>query len=221
MQRWRATNRRRSIRLRSTDCGSAFRSACRCRIWTQPSRRGFPLRKRRLTAPACALTEESIDRFLDAMVRINTKSGGFAPVEAYSIHRERLAAHGADYDPNVRARIEVGRNLSAADYVAMTRERAALVRAIDSHLADLDGLLLPTTPIVAPTIAEVSTREVFGAKNVLMLRNTSFVNFYDLCAISLPLRGDGLPVGLMLVARNGHDHRLFRIAAAVERLLSR
>jgi aspartyl-tRNA(Asn)/glutamyl-tRNA(Gln) amidotransferase subunit A len=54
-----------------------------------------------------------------------------------------------------------------------------------------------------------------------MLRNTSFVNFYDLCAISLPQRGDGLPVGLMLVARNGHDRRLFRIAAAMERLLSR
>jgi len=54
-----------------------------------------------------------------------------------------------------------------------------------------------------------------------MLRNTSFVNFYDLCAISLPLRGDGLPVGLMLVTRNGHDHRLFRVAAALERLLSR
>ena len=40
------------------------------------------------------------------------------------------------------------------------------------------------------------------------------------CAISLPLpREGGLPTGLMLVVRNGHDHRLFRIAAAVERLL--
>jgi aspartyl-tRNA(Asn)/glutamyl-tRNA(Gln) amidotransferase subunit A len=29
-----------------------------------------------------------------------------------------------------------------------------------------------------------------------------------------------LPVGLMLIARNGHDRRLFRIAAAVERLLT-
>jgi aspartyl-tRNA(Asn)/glutamyl-tRNA(Gln) amidotransferase subunit A len=29
-----------------------------------------------------------------------------------------------------------------------------------------------------------------------------------------------LPVGLMLVARNGHDRRLLRIAAAVERLFA-
>jgi len=44
-------------------------------------------------------------------------------------------------------------------------------------------------------------------------------NFFDCCAISLPLpREGGLPTGLMLVARNGHDLRLFRIAAAVEKL---
>jgi aspartyl-tRNA(Asn)/glutamyl-tRNA(Gln) amidotransferase subunit A len=43
----------------------------------------------------------------------------------------------------------------------------------------------------------------------------------NLCAISLPLpRHAGLPVGLMLVARNGHDDRLFRIAAAVEQRLA-
>jgi aspartyl-tRNA(Asn)/glutamyl-tRNA(Gln) amidotransferase subunit A len=44
---------------------------------------------------------------------------------------------------------------------------------------------------------------------------------WTLEAISLPLpRAGGLPVGLMLVARNGHDRRLFRMAAAVERLFA-
>ena len=37
------------------------------------------------------------------------------------------------------------------------------------------------------------------------------------CAISIPVPGSGLPVGLMLVARNGHDRRLFEIAAGIER----
>jgi len=47
------------------------------------------------------------------------------------------------------------------------------------------------------------------------------VNFFDLCAISLPLpRGSGLPVGLMLAARNGTDWRLLRIARSIERLLA-
>jgi aspartyl-tRNA(Asn)/glutamyl-tRNA(Gln) amidotransferase subunit A len=68
---------------------------------------------------------------------------------------------------------------------------------------------------------EVATRETFAAKNMLLLRNTSMINFFDQCAISLPLpRESGLPVGLMLVARNGRDNQLFRIAAAVERLFA-
>jgi aspartyl-tRNA(Asn)/glutamyl-tRNA(Gln) amidotransferase subunit A len=51
------------------------------------------------------------------------------------------------------------------------------------------------------------------------LRNTAVINFFDLCAISLPLPAP-LPVGLMLIARNGQDRRLLGIAAAVERQLA-
>jgi aspartyl-tRNA(Asn)/glutamyl-tRNA(Gln) amidotransferase subunit A len=54
-----------------------------------------------------------------------------------------------------------------------------------------------------------------------LLSYTSIFNFFDLCAISLPLRTEKLPVGLMLIARKGHDHNLFRIAAGIERLLCR
>ena len=104
----------------------------------------------------------------------------------------------------------------------MIRERGELVRAMDVRFSDLDGLLLPTTPIVSPIIAEVSTGfEAFIAKNTMVSRNTALVNFFDLCAISLPLpRDGGLSTGLMLVGRNGSDARLFRIAAAVERLFN-
>jgi aspartyl-tRNA(Asn)/glutamyl-tRNA(Gln) amidotransferase subunit A len=59
------------------------------------------------------------------------------------------------------------------------------------------------------------------ARNAMLLRNTTIANFFDCCAISLPMpRDGGLPTGLMLVGRNGQDHRLFRIAAAVERALA-
>jgi aspartyl-tRNA(Asn)/glutamyl-tRNA(Gln) amidotransferase subunit A len=94
------------------------------------------------------------------------------------------------------------------------------VGAMDARLADLDALVMPTTAIVAPLVAELAAPDEFARKNALLLRNTTMWNFFDCCAISLPLPRDGsLPAGLMLVARNGHDHRLLRIAAAVERLL--
>jgi aspartyl-tRNA(Asn)/glutamyl-tRNA(Gln) amidotransferase subunit A len=102
----------------------------------------------------------------------------------------------------------------------MVEARQRLVRAMDALMADVDALILPTTAICAPKFNEVATPETFSAKNMLLLRNPAMVNFFDLCAISLPIPGTVEQVGLMLVARNGHDRRLFNIAAAVERLFA-
>jgi aspartyl-tRNA(Asn)/glutamyl-tRNA(Gln) amidotransferase subunit A len=193
---------------------------------------GFPLRNldetvssrfsdaiKELDRSRVRLSEETIP-LLDDMVRSSSKTT-FPAAEGYSIHRERLATRAIDFDPFVRSRIEAGRTVSAADYIAMVNDRTALVRSMNARLVDLDGLVLPTTPIVAPTIAEVSTSEGFGAKAGLVARNTYLVSFFDLCAISVPLpRRGGLPIGLMLVARNGQDRRLFRMAAAVEHLFA-
>jgi aspartyl-tRNA(Asn)/glutamyl-tRNA(Gln) amidotransferase subunit A len=159
---------------------------------------------------------------LDDMVAVNVK-GGVAPPEACAIHRDRLWRRGADIDPNVRVRIERGCAVPEADYAAMVKERARLVGAMAARLDGLDVLVMPTTAIVAPTIAEVADPTIFAARNAAVLRNTAIVNFFDLCAITLPLpppRPGALPAGLMLIARNGQDHRLFRIAAAVMQLFS-
>lgn len=157
---------------------------------------------------------------IDEMMRVNAK-GGIAPAEAFAVHRERLAARGDDIDPNIRMRIERASGISAADYVDMLRARADLTRAMDARLEWLDALVMPAVAIVAPRMTDIETREGFGRANATSLRNASIGNFFDLCAISLPLPRDGaLPVGLMLMARNGQDRRLFAIAAAVERLFA-
>ncbi|MET0669398.1 MAG: amidase [Xanthobacteraceae bacterium] len=170
--------------------------------------------------PAGAKLSDETVALIPDMIACNAK-GGFAPTEAFSIHRDRLKRRGRDVDQNIRARIERGGTVSAADYIDMAQERARLVRAMDARMAGLDALILPTTPIVAPRLDEVATLESFGQKNMLLLRNTSMMNFFDLCAISLPLpRGQGLSAGLMVVARNGQDDHLFRVAAAVERLFA-
>lgn len=163
------------------------------------------------------LSPELFPQF-DDMVRANAR-GSIAVAEAYAIHRERLATRGEEFDPFVRSRVERGREISAADYIVLIRDRAAMVRAMDARLADLDAIVLPTCAIAAPTIAECRDPQSALTRNQMVLRNAAIVNFFDLCAISLPLpRGDGLPVGLMLAARNGEDRRLLRIAAAVEKL---
>jgi aspartyl-tRNA(Asn)/glutamyl-tRNA(Gln) amidotransferase subunit A len=156
---------------------------------------------------------------LDEMTQVNSNIGMIAP-EAYALHRNRLQRRGNDIDQNVRKRIERAAPLPAADHIAMIQARLALVRRMDALFADFDVLVMPTVPVVAPKIADVATHEAFIATNFRVLRNTSIVNFFNLCAITLPMpREGGLPTGLMLIARNGQDHRLFRIAAAIERLM--
>lgn len=155
---------------------------------------------------------------VEDMIAANGTGGLVAP-EAYFIHRERLKARGADVDPYVRLRLERGANMSASDYVALCQTRIELVRAMDAQMRDIDAFIMPTTPIVAPRLDEVATSETFAKKNMALLSYTSIFNFFDLCAISLPLRTESLPVGLMLVARNGRDHDLFRIAAGIEKVV--
>ncbi|MGA8997439.1 MAG: amidase [Pseudolabrys sp.] len=179
----------------------------------------FPDAIARLRQAGAQIYEEKLS-LLGDMAQVNSK-GGVQPAEAFTVHRDLLSRRADAIDPNVRVRLERARNISAADYIDMVRERTRLIRSMDTALADLDVLALPTTPIVAPTMAEVAAADDFARKNAMLLRNTVIVNFFDLCAISLPMpREGGLPTGLMLVARNGNDHRLFGIAAAVERLFA-
>jgi aspartyl-tRNA(Asn)/glutamyl-tRNA(Gln) amidotransferase subunit A len=179
--------------------------------------RRFPEALDRLERAGARLSYEKLP-LLDDMVQVQTRSS-ILVAEVYSIHKERLAKRGDDIDEIVRARVSKGADITAADHINAVRARAALIRAMDARLADLDALILPTTPIVAPRVDEVGTPKEFMARNAMALRNTSIGNFFDLTAISLPLpRDGGLPTGLMLYARNGHDRRLLRIAAAVEKL---
>src|ERR1700722_1757152 len=172
----------------------------------------------RLEQAGVRVTRETVP-LLDDMRQVNAY-GGIVQPEACAIHRDRLKRRAADIDPNIRARIERGCAMSAADYIGMLYARERLVRAMDARLAGLDALIMPTAGIVAPTIAEVADPEIFAARNSMLLRNTSIGNFFDLTGISLPLPAP-LPVGLMLLSRNGHDHALRRIAASVEKLFAR
>jgi aspartyl-tRNA(Asn)/glutamyl-tRNA(Gln) amidotransferase subunit A len=103
----------------------------------------------------------------------------------------------------------------------MTQRRLHLIREMDAGMANVDVLAMPTAAVIAPLIADLEKPDEFARRNAMCLRNSAIWNFFDCCSISLPLpKEDGQNIGLMLVARNGHDHRLFRIAAAVEKLLA-
>jgi len=87
----------------------------------------------------------------------------------------------------------------AASMIRSARARALILPSIATARAPRPRPpnALPTTPMVAPTIAEMTSPDVFARKNAPLLRNTSMANFFDLCAISVALQCEGgLPTGL-------------------------
>jgi aspartyl-tRNA(Asn)/glutamyl-tRNA(Gln) amidotransferase subunit A len=157
----------------------------------------------------------------DDIPRINAKAGFSAP-EALAWHADLIARRGKDYDQRVLVRIQRGTEQSAVDYVNLVRERAKLIADIACRLDGFDVMALPTTPIVAPKIADLAADDAFARANLLALRNPSVINMFDGCAISLPMHAaPQAPTGLMLAALGGRDHFLFSVAAAAERIVGR
>jgi aspartyl-tRNA(Asn)/glutamyl-tRNA(Gln) amidotransferase subunit A len=150
------------------------------------------------------------------------KGGGYAGAEAYAIHRHNAARLG-EYDPRVAKRVLMGKDLSAADYVDFGLMRTQFQREVEAALAPFDAFLLPTTPCIAPPIAEVNASdEDYFRWNGRILRLVGLVNFLDGCAVSLPCEPRGAaPVGLMVSGPAMSDRRILAVAAAVEGALAR
>ena len=149
------------------------------------------------------------------------RAGGFAGAEAYSIHR-RWLDRASEYDPRVGKRIVLGKDLSGSDYVELMRLRAASIREFESLAAPFDGVLMPTVPCTAPSIAEATASdEEYFRWNGRILRNVGLINFLDGCAVSVPCHPHGdAPVGLSVCGVGMSDRHSLAVAAAVESALN-
>ncbi|MGE8568265.1 Biuret hydrolase [compost metagenome] len=174
----------------------------------------------KLKAAGALVEEIAIPEFAE-LGNINSK-GGFTAAEAWAWHRDLIARAGKRYDPRVVSRIMRGQDMSAADYLDLLDAREAWVAAVDHRIAGYDALIMPTTPIVAPAVADlVASDEAYYAANGLILRNPTLINFLDGCALSLPCHAPGTaPVGLMISGSNGADRRILAVGLAVEALLA-
>jgi aspartyl-tRNA(Asn)/glutamyl-tRNA(Gln) amidotransferase subunit A len=118
--------------------------------------------------------------------------------------------------------LEKVRNISAADYLWLSKRRKELIEETRLRAKPFDALALPTVPIVAPPIAELERDDdALHRTNLLVLRNPSLINFLDGCALSLPCHRPGeAPVGLMLARFNGDDDLVLAIGEAIETLFA-
>jgi len=142
-------------------------------------------------------------------------------IEGLSFIAENYPDRMETMDPNVRARFDIARGVSAVDYFTAMRTLRALGDAADDRLRRVDVLVSPTVPIPPPTVGEVATGDAYARAQAAMTRNVGPANQLRLCALTMPvaLDGVGMPVGLQLVCRAGHEDRLLAAGLACEKVL--
>jgi aspartyl-tRNA(Asn)/glutamyl-tRNA(Gln) amidotransferase subunit A len=139
--------------------------------------------------------------------------------EAYAVHAEFVARDPELYQPETLRRIRTGQNVSPETVLECRRDLERARRDIVSIFADVDVLVTPTTPIVAPTIAELKQNpDLLRPQELLLLRNTRPINVWGLPAISVPcgFTEGGLPIGLQIIGPHWGEAVVLQVAHAYE-----
>jgi aspartyl-tRNA(Asn)/glutamyl-tRNA(Gln) amidotransferase subunit A len=156
----------------------------------------------------------------------NTEDAGnqIAWPEATHFHEQSgwFPARSAEYGEDVRTRLEMGAKTPATIYLEALAQRVRFIHELSSKMYDagIDALVVPTTPIAAPRIAEESTR--IGEKDhptrALLLRLNRPANLAGVPAISIPcgFTASGLPLGLQLIGLHTAELALLQIAYTYE-----
>src|SRR5262245_60691615 len=148
-------------------------------------------------------------------------TGIISRAESAAIHARILKERPHELQTVVRARLEVGLQISAFDYIQALRLRARLTRQfIREVFAEVDVLLTPTIPEPAPALADVTTPRVEAiiAHMMRFSRLTRPINGLGLPAVSVPcgLSVEGLPRGLQIVGRPFDESTVLRVGRAWE-----
>ncbi|MGI9658922.1 MAG: amidase [Gaiellaceae bacterium] len=138
------------------------------------------------------------------------------------IYAAELAASWTDVvDPDdgrllatVRAGLQHGAGVDAVSYLRAAQALEEVRREAVAVMGDVDVVVGPTSPIVAPPLDDPDPTAIAG-------RNTRVFNGLGWPALSLPLHADGLPIGLQLAARPGEDVRVLALAQALADVIER
>ncbi|SVA49014.1 uncharacterized protein METZ01_LOCUS101868 [marine metagenome] len=132
--------------------------------------------------------------------------------DAYEYHRERVEDAPELFGQDVRDRILLGRDISGRDYAAALRARERWNRVVDRALQEVDVILTPTTPRVAPSI-EASSDMLATTHH--LTRFTYLFSWSGLPGLSIPcgFTANELPIGVLLNGRPYEEGVLFRIGS--------
>ncbi|MGZ9225570.1 MAG: amidase [Anaerolineales bacterium] len=158
----------------------------------------------------CQVQEVDVSWLREAALanKTMTQSDGAA------VHRDRLKEHPDWFGEDIRRRLNEGAQTTSTEYILARRTQTEVRKRCEQFFESCDLLILPTTPIPAPTIEGHDAVEQAGR----LTRFTAPFNLAGLPALSLPcgFTKDGLPIGLQIVARAWADARVLNAGHAFE-----
>src|SRR6185437_7063464 len=113
-----------------------------------------------------------------------------------------------------------GADVTVAQYIQKQRELWQQRREVLHLFEEIDLIVTPTTPVLAPSFAELNAEPGnLRGTELIMLRNTRPFNVFGLPAISVPcgFSKSGLPIGLQIVGPPGADGVVLALARAYEK----
>jgi aspartyl-tRNA(Asn)/glutamyl-tRNA(Gln) amidotransferase subunit A len=119
---------------------------------------------------------------------------------------------GLDFDPHVRRRILLGRDIGAAQYIDLLRARSQAQAAMLQAMDGVDVCLFPTNAISAIPLSQVDELAT------PLSRFGRFVNLLDLCSVAVPagLSSAGMPISVQFIGRPFAEPTVLRAAFAFE-----
>jgi aspartyl-tRNA(Asn)/glutamyl-tRNA(Gln) amidotransferase subunit A len=134
--------------------------------------------------------------------------------EALESHAGLFPERAEDYGDDVRSSLEGAVELTDSEVDAARRFREGVREQLDETFGELDLLITPTLPVVAPRYGE-------GTRTVLT-RLTALFNLTGWPALALPCgpAEHGLPASVQLAAPPGLDALVLAAGAALEAALS-
>jgi aspartyl-tRNA(Asn)/glutamyl-tRNA(Gln) amidotransferase subunit A len=139
--------------------------------------------------------------------------------ESYAYHAEFVSRSPELYQPETLRRIRTGADISSEEVGRRSRELQEIRSGIGRVFEDVDVFVAPTTPIPAPTVAELKqSPDLLRPRELLLLRNTRPANVWGLPAISVPcgFTGAGLPIGMQITGPHWREGRVLQLAYAYE-----
>ncbi len=140
-------------------------------------------------------------------------AGSLMSAEGYANLGPLFERSDLEFDPNIKRRIMAGREMSAAQYIDLLRQRDVAKAAMLDAMDGVDVCVFPTNAITA-----IPVREVDELATPLS-RLGRFVNLLDLCSVAVPagLSSAGLPISIQIIGRAYAEPTILRTAFAFER----